>query len=138
MPFYKLNQDTVVFKKVEGPETKNGKRAQLLVKMLLKKGQTVRAISDPNNKNSELFYTTQMQSQKCRAATARVLSITDRSRHSRPYGFAHRNLSGGRKPFVYAVGKLVRSGRFDREDKPCAAGIHFFMKKDTALDYNWS
>ena len=71
-------------------------------------------------------------SEKCRCNKARVLKITSLDeKHEYDEAFSYYDTN-----FIYKVGEIVSVDNFceDRFDE-CAAGIHFFINKQTAIDY---
>ena len=71
---------------------------------------------------------------KCRCSAAKVLSIT--TLDGKEDGT--QSVSSYRDPnFVYRVGEIVRVDDFD-EDRwnECSTGIHFFITRDEAVNYN--
>ena len=70
---------------------------------------------------------------KCRCDKAMVLSIVDVEGQECEFGYSKYDLK-----FQYRVGEKVVADKFD--DNPyevCTHGIHFFMTKREAEDYNW-
>ena len=69
---------------------------------------------------------------KCRCDKAKVISISTPS-GSRMFDFAYSNYDGS---FIYRVGEIVEEPNFDENRfKECAAGIHFFIGRQEAVDY---
>ena len=73
-------------------------------------------------------------SRKCRCSKAEVISITkadgsDAGRTSIPSDYNYE--------FVYTVGEVVEVENFDENRwNECAPGIHFFITRDEAVNYN--
>ena len=69
---------------------------------------------------------------KCRSSKAIVISIFDCDGKEVDKGFSSRNSS-----FVYEKGKEVLPHDFDDDRwKECSGGIHFFITKQEAINYN--
>lgn len=71
---------------------------------------------------------------KCRCSKAKVISITnpDGSNAEVPYA-----VSGWNYNFIYSIGETVEVKNFDTNRwTECASGIHFFMTRQEALDYD--
>ena len=71
---------------------------------------------------------------KCRCSKAKVVSITnpDGSNAEVPYA-----VSGWDSKFIYSVGEVVEVKDFDTNRwNECAPGIHFFMTRREAVDYD--
>ena len=72
-------------------------------------------------------------SRKCRASKAKVISITDMD--GEPAGT--QVASDHDKNFLYVVGQTVEVPDFDTDRwKECASGIHHFMTRGEAVNYN--
>lgn len=71
---------------------------------------------------------------KCRCSAAKVLSITTLDGRDDGTQF----ISSGRDSnFVYRVGEIVRVDDFDENRwNECSTGIHFFITRDEAVEYN--
>ena len=69
---------------------------------------------------------------KCRASKAQVLDITDFS-ETKHY---QRAMSSYEYEFIYNVGETIEITDFDKNRwNTCAAGIHHFLSKQEAIDY---
>ena len=71
---------------------------------------------------------------KCRCSKAKVLSITniDGTESNTNYAVSLRDPA-----FVYTVGKTVEVSDFDiNRWNECAPGIHFFISRQEAVDFN--
>jgi hypothetical protein len=92
-------------------------------------GSIVKLLVPAKAKRSHAF------GRKCRAEFAEVLEIITRT--GRPVKSAH---SRWDHTFVYNVGKIVRpiGGKFDDDDwmKECAPGIHFFITRVEAEEFD--
>lgn len=81
-------------------------------------------------------------SRKCRASSARVLSVLD-AEGKRPIRLKEKEVlispnatMNDVKPLFYAPGKLMRADSFDLDPRvECSNGIHFFMTRQEAI--NW-
>ena len=71
---------------------------------------------------------------KCRCSAAKVLSITTLDGRADGTQF----ISSGRdSDFVYRVGEIVRVDDFDENRwNECSTGVHFFITRDEAVEYN--
>lgn len=71
---------------------------------------------------------------KCRCSAAKVLSITTLDGRADGTQF----ISSGRdSDFVYQVGEIVRVDDFDENRwNECSTGVHFFITRDEAVEYN--
>ena len=69
---------------------------------------------------------------KCRCSEAKVLAIYDKNNEPIQKTFSRYD-SG----FIYEVGKIVKVDDFDEERwNECSSGIHFFIDKEIAKQYN--
>ena len=72
-------------------------------------------------------------SYKCRADKAKVLRIESVDGNN-TYGFAYSKYRN--QKFEYKVGEMVYADDFDPDpEKDCSHGIHFFMKREDAVEY---
>lgn len=72
---------------------------------------------------------------KCRTNTAKVLRITNLG-ETADYEKA---CSWYDSKFMYHVGETIACNDFNLNNtRECAEGIHFFLDKESALNYNWS
>ena len=70
---------------------------------------------------------------KCRCSEARVLAIENADGSAADVTEAK---SKHDNSFIYRVGEIVRVDNFDRDRRnECAAGIHFFITRQEAVDY---
>lgn len=104
---FKIKKDILVYKKL---------RDEKIATLKLVKGQTFQ---------SEHFY-------KCRTDRAIVVEITNID-NTEEYqnGVSMRNSS-----FIYEVGKEVIANRYDENIEECSNGIHFFLTREKAVEYN--
>lgn len=73
-------------------------------------------------------------SRKCRCSHAKVLSITKLSGADAGVDSV---LSSYDKRFLYTVGETVSVSNFDLDRwNECSTGIHFFITRQEAVDYN--
>jgi hypothetical protein len=71
---------------------------------------------------------------KCRASSAKVLSITT-IRSKRKIKEAR---SDFKPDFLYEVGKVVHAKKYNQSRSAiCTRGIHFFMKRSDAVNYKF-
>lgn len=71
---------------------------------------------------------------KCRASKAKVLDIQDLDGNSLDVCSAHSDYD---EDFIYKVGEVVEVSDFDPDRwKECSAGIHFFITRQEAVDYD--
>lgn len=71
---------------------------------------------------------------KCRCSAARVLSITTLDGKDDGMQFVSSDRDSN---FVYQVGEIVRVDNFDENRwNECSTGIHFFITRNEAVDYN--
>lgn len=71
---------------------------------------------------------------KCRCSAAKVLSITTLDGRADGTQFVS---SGRDSDFVYRVGEIVRVDDFDENRwNECSTGVHFFITRDEAVEYN--
>ena len=71
---------------------------------------------------------------KCRCSKAKVISITNPSGSDAKVSYA---VSGWDYNFIYSIGETVEVKNFDTNRwTECAPGIHFFMTRQEALDYD--
>jgi len=69
---------------------------------------------------------------KCRASEATVLSIVDANGNTVETGVSSHDTT-----FTYTIGKTVIPSAFNTDIRiECAEGIHFFITKQEAIDYN--
>ena len=72
---------------------------------------------------------------KCRCSKARVLSITDLNGSEVNVMHAVSKHDSG---FLYKVGEVVSVDDFDTNRwNECSTGIHFFMTREEAVEYNY-
>ena len=72
---------------------------------------------------------------KCRTNTAKILRITNLG-ETADYEKA---CSWYDSKFMYHVGETITCNDFNLNNtRECAEGIHFFLDKESALNYNWS
>ena len=70
---------------------------------------------------------------KCRCSEARVLAIETADGQTAD---VQEVFSSHDKTFAYCVGEVVKVKNFDEDrSKECAAGIHFFITRQEAVDY---
>lgn len=72
---------------------------------------------------------------KCRASKAKVLEIQDINGGKAATNWVPSNFDGG---FIYEVGQEVTVPNFEKNRfVECAPGIHFFINRQEAEDYDW-
>lgn len=122
-------------------ELKRLKRAMIVYKAAWKPGARlctpcIVKLRIPAGARVVLFNGPTLNTRKCRADRAEVLSITFRDRRfQRPIKVAESDYTS---QFVYTVGETVRPSHFSRSTKAmCAGGIHFFRNEKDARAYMW-
>lgn len=74
-------------------------------------------------------------SRKCRCSKATVLSIENLDGSPKPSNYVARSIV--KSDFTYEVGKTVEVPDFDKDRwAECSSGIHFFITREEAVDYN--
>lgn len=73
---------------------------------------------------------------KCRTNIAKVVRIANLSETFTEFEEAHSRFDTA---FIYHVGETITCNDFSLNNtRECAEGIHFFLDKESALNYNWS
>lgn len=98
---------------------------RVIIKLEIPKGAHVVAVGRPY---------------KHRANRAKVLSITyldgsplsKKDKKKKVYA-VHTRLN--KRPFLYRNKQVIKIGNFDKSDKTCSTGIHFFRSRQKAVDY---
>lgn len=141
--FVKLKKPMIGYKKVKA-KFSDGRSIVSIVKLEIPKGATVFFSFDDYYDKRYFPMTIRWNGRlvlidgKMRADRARVVSVT-RLNSSRLDGKfytvpLHFNDTLG-KSIDYKVGKMVKPHVFDRSERQCAGGIHFFTRRKEAMSY---
>ena len=78
---------------------------------------------------------------KCRASQVKVISISSENgktkKASAESSKEHENRYGNKVRQQYKPGEIVKCHSWDSSSQACGGGIHFFLTRKEAVEYNW-